>query len=246
VSGDTGATSHFYFEVTDYVRPTLRRLSARVALNRSVQFRVTGAKRASSSYAHLGADLRLGAPRGDDAHAFQRFVMNAYRAGEWRTRSLGSAPLDVTYDPVFVRLGGIFRERDNRLVPVAVTRRPIVGNPIAEYALEHGATYHIQISTHLAARLPAELPGEGTAVLRLQFDPSVFRSSGPTDLRISSTYDLHYWSVVAIGSPGQRTVLRMSCDHALAVDRENFVRKELLFPELSLPIVICAGGRDQR
>jgi hypothetical protein len=233
-----GEVAHFYFELTDYVKPKARKMSARALVNQTIQFRITAAKKSGPSYAHLAEDLRLGAPPARDALAFQKFVTDAYKPSEWRTRSLGSAPLDVTYDIVFLRVAGMFRERDNHLVPLTAVKRPLVGNPIAEYKLEYGATYYIQVVTHLAARLPAELPGQGSAMLRLVFDPNVFVPAGPTGFRISSTYDLHYWSIVAAGSRQQRTVLTIACDHNLPVDRENFVRKELLSPEILLPVSV--------
>jgi hypothetical protein len=233
-----GEVAHFYFELTDYVKPKVGNVSARALLNHDIRFRINSRKKAELSYAHVAQDLKLGAPAGSDALAFQRFVANAYQPSEWRTRSLGSVPLDVTYDVVFLRIGGIFRERDNRLEPVRPVRRELVGNPSSEYELELGSTYHIQVATRLRARLPAELPGQGSAMLRLGFDPNIFRPAGPTGFRISSTYDLHYWSIVPAGSPPQRAVLSIACDHNLPVDRVNFVRKELLCPELSLLVSI--------
>lgn len=235
-----GEVAHFYFELTDYVKPTVRKLSARALLNQKIHFRINARKNSNLSYAHMAKDLNLGAPARSDALAFQRFVANAYQPSEWRTRSLGSAPLDVTYDVVFLRIAGMFRERDNRLVPLTAVKRPLVGNPVSEYELELGSTYHIQVATRLRAPLPAELPGQGSAMLRLVFDPNVFRPAGPTGFRISSTYDLHYWSIVATGSQPQRTVLSIACDHNLPVDRKNFVRKELLYPEVSLSVSIIS------
>lgn len=233
-----GEVAHFYFEVTDYVKPTVRKISARAVVSSEVQFRITHSKKSGPSFAHLAKDLRLGAPATRDAFAFQKFVMDAYKRNEWRTRSLGSAPLDVTYDIVFVRIGGMFREQDNRLVPLKPVIRPLAGNPTSEYELEFGVTYHIQVATHLPTRLAAELPGQGNAILRLVFDPNVFKPAGPTGFRISSTYDLHHWSIVATASQQQRTVLRVACDHEISIDRENFLRRELLCPEVSWPVSI--------
>jgi hypothetical protein len=113
-----GEIAHFYFELTDYVRPNVRKVSARALVNRNIRFRTTAGKNSSASYAHVAKDLSLGAPSTRDALAFQKFVDDAYKPTEWRTRSLGRAPLDVTYDIVFLRLGGMFRERDNHLVPL--------------------------------------------------------------------------------------------------------------------------------
>jgi hypothetical protein len=235
-----GEIAHFYFELTDYIKPRHRQRSARSVLNERVRFRVAAGKGAAPSYAHLGQDLGMGAHRSNDALSFQKFVADAYKPSEWRTRSLGSAPLDVTYDVVFMRVAGLFLEREDRLVAVEPTARPLVGNPSAEYRLQVGATYHIQIATRLAARLPAEIPGQGSAKLRLAFDPALFRPAGTTGFRISSAYDLHYWSIVPIGSPNERSLLSIACDHTVAAD-DNFVRKELLCPELALPVCICDG-----
>jgi hypothetical protein len=240
-----GGVTHFYFELTDYVKPKSQRMSARTLVSQSIQFRTTPNNKSEPSYAHLAKDLRLGAPAAKDALAFQKFVTDSYKPGEWRTRSLGSAPLDVTYDIVFLRVAGIFHERHDRLVPLTLVNRPLIGNPVAEYKLEQGATYHIQVATHLATRLPADLPGQGSATLRLDFDPNLFAAAGPTGFRISSTYDLHYLSIATVGTQQQRTVLRIVCDHNLPIDRENFVRKELLCPEVVLPVSIIAPASER-
>jgi hypothetical protein len=235
-----GEVAHFYFELTDYVRPNVRKMSARALVNQNIRFRTTADKNSSASYAHVAKDLSLGAPSTRDALAFQKFVDDAFRPTEWRTRSLGRAPLDVTYEIVFLRLGGIFRERDNHLVPLKPIRRPLIGNPFSEYELEIGATYHIQLATRLRARLPAELPGQGNAMLRLVFDPNVFRAAGSTGFHISSNYDLHYWPIVVVCSQEQRALITVACEYNIAIDRENFVRKELLCPQISLPVSIVS------
>jgi hypothetical protein len=234
-----GEIVHFYFELTDYIRPQHDELSARAYLNAKLRFRLSADEKADVSYAHMGVDLTLGGPASNDALWFQRFVGSAYKPSEWRTRSLGSAPLDVVYDVVFVRVGGLFAERDGRLAPLEITPRPLIGNPSAEYVLQAGATYHIQVATRLSARLPAEIPGQGLATLSLRFDPQVFRPASTTRFRISSAYDLHYWSIVPTAQVSQRSVLEIGCQHALRQD-ENFVRKELLCPELTIPVTVEA------
>jgi hypothetical protein len=233
-----GDIAHFYFEVTDYVRPRVGHSTPRELLNDKIRFRVERDKGARSSYAHLGAQLQLGAKQSDDALAFQEFVSTAYRPSEWRTRSLGSMPLDVTYAVVFVRVAGLFVEKNNRLIPLQPELRPLVGNPVAEYQLKVGETYHLQIVTRLGTRLAAELPGQGNAVLRLTFDPSLFRASGTTEFGISSNYDLQYWSFVPLPSASQHTVLNIGCDHGRAADQDEFVRRELICPALSIPVSI--------
>src|SRR6266702_1246837 len=69
-----GEVAHFYFEVTDYVRSTIRKVTPRVLLNRNIRFRTTGGKNFHTSYAHLAEDLSLGAPSTRDAISFQKFV----------------------------------------------------------------------------------------------------------------------------------------------------------------------------
>ena len=235
-----GEIVHFYFEITDYVRPSKWRLSSRSLLNRQVKFLTTVGKKTKPSYAHIAENLRLGAQRQDDAHAFQKFVLDGYKAGEWRTRSLGSAPLDVTYDPVFVRVGGIFHERGNRLNEVRARPRELFGNPFSEFPLEFGSIYHVQVATQLGAKLPAELPGKGGATLRLSFEENAIMPAGPTSFRVSSAYDLHYWSITPCRADGYRGVLRVVCEHSLREDYKNFVRRELLCPEISMPVSITA------
>lgn len=233
-----GDVAHFYFEVTDYVKPAISRSTARRLLSKRIKFRVAPKKGASESFAHLSKDLRLGAPRSRDALAFQHFVSHSYKPGEWRTRSLGSVPLDVTYAIVFVRVGGIFRERGNALLPLKPVFRALIGNPVAEYQLEPGVTYHLKIVTRMGTRLAAELPGQGNAMLRLIFDSSLFRPAGATAFRISSNYDLQYWSFVPMAHSNQRSVLTIACEHEHLPDHDNFVRKELLCPEVLLPVSV--------
>jgi hypothetical protein len=242
-----GEVAHFYFEVGDYVKIRKRGDSARALLSKKrIRFRTSSSKNAYPSFAHLGIDLHLAAPRTTDALAFQKFVYKCYQPGEWRTRSLGSAPLDVTYDIIFVRVAGFFRERNERLTELTPVRRSLQGNIFAEYVLEAGATYHIKIATHLSARTPAQLAGQGTAQLKLNYDPAVIRPLGPTSFRISSQYDLEYWSFVVNSTSNQRSALTVACDHEVAIDRENFVRREVLCPEVSLPISIVAPDLEKR
>lgn len=235
-----GQIAHFYFQVSDYVKPSYGRIPTRELLNRSVRFRTASTKDARPSYAHLGRDLGLADKREGGAIAFQKFVDTVYRPSEWRTRSSGSAPLDVTYEIVFVRVAGIFRERRDDLIALTPSLRGPHGNPSAEYELQSGETYHIKIVTHLSARVPAELPAQGNARLRLLYDPSLLRPVGPTSFRLSSAYDLQYWSIIADCTAGQRTVLNIICEHDGDNDHDGFVRKELLCPELSLPISIVS------
>jgi hypothetical protein len=233
-----GDVAHFYFEVTDYIRQTIAQSTARQLINTKIKFRVERRKGALVSYAHVAAPLQLGAKRSDDARAFQEFVSSAYRPSEWRTRSLGSMPLDVTYAVVFVRLAGLFLEKDNQLIPLQPELRPLVGDPVAEYKLKVGATYHLQVVTRLGTRLAAELPGQGNAILRLSFDTSLFKAAGATEFGISSHYDLQYWSFVPLPSAAQRSVLNIACEHERAAAQDNFVRRELICPALSIPVSI--------
>jgi hypothetical protein len=230
-----GDIAHFYFEVTDYIKPSIRADTARQLLNRNVDFGT-----AKRSYARVATDLGLAAKQSADALAFQRFVTQTYQPAEWRTRSLGSSPLDVTYDIVFVRVGGIFHERSDRLVPVKPRLKALVGNPSAEYPLLRKETYHIQVATFLRANLPAELPGQGKARMNLDFDGNVVTPVGPVSFSISSHYDLHYWPFSVDGS-SRYTTLTVTCHHHIVPDQENFVRKELLCPDISLPISLVVA-----
>jgi hypothetical protein len=237
-----GEVAHFYFEVGDYVKVSKRGDSARALLKKQrIRFRTSGKKGARPSFAHIGRGLKIGAPRASDSISFQRFVYKSYEPGEWRTRSVGSAPLDVTYDIVFVRVAGFFEERDGRLREVMPVQRALRGNVLAEYVLESGKTYHIKVTTHLSARTPAQLPGQGRAKLSLRFDPTLIAPGGGTCSRISSQYDLQYWSFVANCTTDRRSVLTIGCDHEEVVDRENFLRRELLCPEISLRVSVIAS-----
>lgn len=246
-----GEVAHFYFEVNDYVKPPDRRRpkrveqpvwAARKSLNDKIQFQSKEVKgKAIFYYACLGPDLSLAATGLSDTSAFQRFVDDAYRRSEWRTRSSGSAPLDVTYDVVFVQVDGLFLERGHRLVRMVPSLTALQWNPFAEYKLDAGKIYHIKVVTHLFARFAAELPGQGNATLSLQFDPDIIKPAGPTSFRISSTYDLHYWPIVAACENDQRTTLKIACETSGSANgSESFVRKELLCPEICLPISIVA------
>lgn len=240
-----GDVAHFYFEVGDYVKPKHRGVTPRNLLRLKkkkgeIRFQTSPAKKARPSYAHLAQDLGLAAPRTRDSVAFQKFVYDAYKPNEWRTRSLGSTPLDLTYDVIFFRVAGLFGEKGGRLRELTPVPRPIRGNFVAEYIMESGTTYHIKMTTHLFAPTPAQLPGQGSAHLRLDFDPNLIKPIGPTSIRLSSVYDLQYWSFVADCTRSQRSQLTIVCDHKVAVDRSNFVRRELLCPEISLPISLVA------
>ena len=101
---ETAQFAHFYFEVTDYVQQKDNNgSSARFLLNQKVKFKTTYDKKDSDSFAHIGPLLEMAAPGEEESKAFQQFVLDdtVFKPGEWRTRSLGSAPLDVTYEVVF-------------------------------------------------------------------------------------------------------------------------------------------------
>jgi hypothetical protein len=230
-----GEVAHFYFEVGDYVRSAEGDLSARKLLNDNVKFIRKSGER---SYAHLATGVAISAGVDNDASAFQGFVDRAYIPGEWRTRSLGSAPMDVTYDVVFMRVDGVFRERGETLERLPVRARRLTGNPFGEYELESGATYHIKVITYLRDLLPALLPGQGRARLKLIFDPEVLKPAGVTSFAISSAYDLHYWSVLASSSVDRRSAVTVVCEPRGSDKEEGFLRRELLCPEISLPISV--------
>src|ERR1700674_4538866 len=180
-----GEIAHFFFELNDYVKPAHRKVSSRDLLNKEVKFRKAPKGAKHESFAHVARDLELAAPRSGDTLAFQKFIDDGYHTNEWRTRSLGSAPLDVTYDIIFVRVIGIFRQAGDRLAALTPVQRSLPGSALAVYEVTAGETYHIKIATHLAARTPRELPGQGRARLTLRYDPNLIRPVGPTSLRLS-------------------------------------------------------------
>ena len=232
-----GDVAHFFFEASDYVIAQCEGRPTRELLN-ELRFKRTTAEDAKSSYAHLAPDLDIRASREADTLSFQTFVDKVYRSGEWRTRSLGSAPLDVTYDIVFYRVVELVCEGEGGLDPVIPVRRVVGASVSSEYILESGSTYHLRIATHLRGQTPAELPGHGNATLRLSFDPTLVRPMGLTSLRVSSYYDLEYWSFAVYATEDQRSVLRVVCEHERSVGRRHFLRNELLCPEISLPISV--------
>ena len=122
-------------------------------------------------------------------------------------------------------------------------QRRLQGSAFAVYEITAGETYHIKIATHLAARTPRELPGQGRARLTLRYDPNLIRPVGPTSLRLSSFYDLEYWSIMPQSVTDLPSVLTIVCEDDSVVDRENFVRKELLCPQMSLPISILSSSK---
>jgi hypothetical protein len=233
-----GEVAHFYFEMGDYIAAEKDGKSARSILNKKVRFLKSSSKNARPSFAHTGTHLKLASPKTEDAAAFQTFVYKAYSPGEWRTRSLGSAPLDVTYDIVFARVVGLFQEVNGSFSELSPVHKSVLGSRYSEYELQTGAKYHLKITTHLSARTPAQLAGQGTAQLGLIYDPDLIKPIGPTSFRIASQYDLEYWSFTVDSHRNQHSMLTVRCNHEIAIDRENFVRREVLCPEMSLQISI--------
>jgi hypothetical protein len=238
-----GQVAHFFFEVTDYVKPRYRGHSIRDVLQKErVEFKLRSGK---SSFAHMSKRLDIAAPQARDSEVFQEFVQRVYRSSEWRTRSLGIAPLDVTYEIIFLRVVGLFEQLGKELVEV--TPEPVfIGEKVfAEYVLRPDANYHIKVMTHLAPSLAGNLPGQGTVVLRLGYDSSVVKPTGPVSFRISSLYDLQYWSFAVENVGDQRTVLSVGCDQSAPSIQQDFVRKELLCPEVCLPVRISNATRSK-
>jgi len=237
-----GQVAHFFFEVTDYVKPKYRSLSIRDVLKKEgVKFKLRSGK---PSFAHVGERLNIAAPQVRDSDVFQEFVQKVYRASEWRTRSLGIAPLDVTYEIIFFRVVGVFEQQGKDLIEVNPVPVFIGENVFAEYALKSGANYHIKVMTHLAPRLAGHLPGQGNVTLRLGFDSTVIKPTGPVSFRISSLYDLQYWSFVVDSLREQRTVLTVGCEQPKPPTQQDFVRKELLCPEVCLPVLVTNSARS--
>jgi hypothetical protein len=107
--------AHFFFEVTGYVKEDEKGFNRKL-LNKKVTFKSKDAdSKIRTKYAHLSEDLNFDSPLTDDTKAFQSILDNAYWPNEWRTRSLGSAPLDVTYEIVSFRISGMFQRIENRL-----------------------------------------------------------------------------------------------------------------------------------
>jgi hypothetical protein len=241
-----GQIAHFYFSVDDYVRQRIGRKEPRKVISQGVRFRTSGRKGADPSYAHLGQDFRVSAGARSDGRAFQEFVDRAYRPTEWRTRSLGSRPLDVTYDPLFFRVTGVYRQLRGQLVAIAPRLREWAGYATAEYPLEPAQTYIIGVSTYLKVHVPAELPGLGTARLALRFDPAVFRSGAVTSLRISSPYDLEQWTVETHDVDACRSTMTVRCLRDEPRDRGSFMRRELICAEIALPVVVSRPEQQDR
>lgn len=142
----------------------------------------------------------------------------------------------------FFRVAGVFHERNGRLRQLAPALKPLSAYPVAVYSLERGETYHVRINTHIISRLPAQLPGQGSARMSLKFDEKLFRPASPTSFRIASPYDLEYWAVRPVSTQTEHSVLTIVCEYDTPVDRRNFVRRELLCPDVTLPVVTQAGG----
>ena len=236
-----GVIAHFFFEVTGYVKED-DESSNRKLLNKKVTFRRKDAdSKVRTKYAHLSDDLNFDSPLTDDTKAFQSILDNAYWPNEWRTRSLGSAPLDVTYDIVSFRISGLFQKIENRLRLLSPKPQVIGSNVYAAYQLEVGGAYHLRLATHLPYRAPASLPGQGQVALKLEFNADLIQRVGTTRLRLNSFYDLEYWSFLVANGGGQESALKVSCEYNVPVDQSQFQRNEVLCPEISLPIVISSG-----
>jgi hypothetical protein len=249
-----GEVVHFYFSVGDYVKTLVDDKSPEELLESKIRFKTTkidkdsGKSREVATYAHLGEDLALNAPEDQDSSAFQQFVLST-RQNEWRTRSLGSTPLDVTYDVVFYRIAGLYVERSGKLAVVKPKIKAIQGTRSFEYELRSGSTYHLKLMTQLPFRAPAQLPGQGAATIRLIFDSAIIIPAGPTSLRISSPYDLEYWSFVAETRASRHSVLNVVCQHDMAPskeERKEFLRREFLCPEVVLPISVAPKTKVRR
>jgi len=234
-----GKVAHFYFTVTDYIMQAADRREARL-IPGDTKFKTSSAPDARDSYAHLDRDLEIAAPPSyGDTLAFQDFVDFASKATQWRTRSLGSAPLDVTYALMFFRVASVLYEQGGRWTELEPRLRRLPGHPVAEYELRPLQTYYVKIITYLFFPLPAQFPGQGTATLNLGFDQRIFQSSGRASFPISSSYDLEHLAFQPLSvTDERRAVLRIECRHGTPTDRENFVRREVLAAEVLLPAVV--------
>jgi hypothetical protein len=249
-----GEVVHFYFKVSDYVKAVVDNKTSEELLDAKVTFKTTkkdkgsGQRKEVATYAQLGEDLALSAPEDQDSSAFQQFVLST-RQNEWRTRSLGSTPLDVTYDVVFYRIAGIYEERSGNLTVVEPKTKAIQGTRSFEYEFRSGSTYHLKLMTQLPFRSPAQLPGQGAAIIRLTFDSSILVPVGPTSLRISSPYDLEYWSFATESKVSRHSILGVVCQHDMGPSKEErreFLRREFLCPEIVLPISVTPETKNGR
>jgi hypothetical protein len=141
---------------------------------------------------------------------------------------------------VSFRITGVFQEEDNQLKLISPIRKLVGSNLYAVHQLESGGTYHLKVVVHLPYRSPAALPGQGQATLKLDFNSDLIKILGPTRLRITSFYDLEYWSFIVTTTEKQKTALNLTCEYDINVDRSEFQRTELLCPEISLPIAILS------
>jgi hypothetical protein len=249
-----GEVVHFYFKISDYVKDSVGGKSPEELLESKIIFKTkkkddaSGKSKEVTTYAHLGEDLALNAPEEQDSSAFQKFVLST-RQNEWRTRSLGSAPLDVTYDVVFYRIAGLYVKQSGKLTVVEPKVKPIQGTRSFEYVLQSGSIYHLKLMTLLPFRSPAQLPGQGAATILLSFDSKIIIPVGPTSLRISSPYDLEYWSFIAETQASRYSALSVVCQHDMAPskeERKEFLRREFLCPEIVLPISVKPKRKARR
>ncbi len=233
-----GGVAHFYFEVGNYFIYRRPIESGQLPLE-AVKFK--------EFYGLTGPSASTGTRVSKDAAAFQSFVENAYRSGEWRTVSTGGVPLDITYDVLFFRIVGVFHETKNKegmpkLIEVKPKLKVVPGIPYAEYSLERRELYRIKICTYHQSLGPAQLPGHGRARLQLRFDDRLFDSPGPTELTVSSAYDLQYWAVVPRRGDC-KSVLNVNCREGDSQPKESFIHRELVAAEVSLPVKLVAGRR---
>lgn len=239
-----GRVAHLYFTIGDYVMQAKGGTAARLISPAEIDFKTNRSAEPRVSYAHLDRDLELGASVDyGDTRAFQEFADFGAKATQWRTRSLGSAPLDVSYDVIFYRVVGIFREARQQLTELALSESRLPGLPLSEYVLESGTVYYVKVVTHMPVRRPALLPGQGTARLSLGFDDTMIRSSGKTSIQISSPYDLEYLAIEPIVRDSRRTTITMTCKHDVRSDLENFLRREVLCADVSLQVSLRPARR---
>ena len=190
-----GEIAHFYFELTDYIKPQHDDLTARAYLNAKVLFRLSADEKADVSYAHMGVDLHTWRSYMERYSGFN-VSLAAPTSQASGKQEPWQCPLDVVYDVVFVRVGGVFRRaRPSASAPLEDTPRPLIGNPSAEYVCRPGRHPADPSRYSPGSEIPAEVPGQGSATLSLRFDHRC-QASEHNPFPIPLPDDLHYWSIV--------------------------------------------------
>lgn len=229
-----GEICHFFFSVAGYPK---HRKGGSSLVNDRVRF--------GGNYAVLGPTVVPSTKQAADSVGFQGFIDFAFEPSQWRTLATGRVPLDLSYEVIFYRVEGLYRERrlkngiELRLLKPELVLVP--GSPYARYDLSSGETYRLRISTYLRTQTgPADIPGQGRAVLSLRCDKSVFATPEPTELRVASSYDLEQWCIIPRVPSLHGTHLQVICagGDRRADDANDFTRREVACAHVTLRVRI--------